>query len=127
MPVNEAKATKYFKKAAENGDALAQSTYGSCLLEGSGVEKDHTQAATCFMKSAMQGNSDGLVNLGMCYGRADGVQQNLIEAYKFIGTAAQLGDGQAAAMLPLIKEKMTPGQLSLAQKDIGSLLQEFKK
>ena len=126
VPVNEAQAAKYFKQAADSGDALSQSTYGSCLLEGAGVPKDPNQAVTYFMKSAMQGNCDGLVNLGRCYGTGVGVEQNLVEAYKFIGVASQLGDKEASAMLPLIKEKMTPGQFSLAQKDIESLLQEIK-
>ena len=79
------------------------------------------------MKSALQGNCDGLVNLGKCYGMGEGVEKYLVEAYKFFGVAAELGDKQAASMLPLIKEKMTPGQFALAQKDIASLLQEIKK
>jgi TPR repeat protein len=127
VTTNETQAAKYFKLAAESGDALAQSTYGSCLLEGSGVKKDPSQAVTWFMKSAMQGNCDGLVNLGKCYGMGDGVERNIIEAYKYFGVAAQLGDKEATAMLPIIKEKMTPGQLMLAEKDVAKLIQEIKK
>lgn len=50
-----AKAVKWFKEAAYQGNAIAQLLLGICYNEGHGVTQDHVEAMKWFEKSAEQG------------------------------------------------------------------------
>ncbi|GHT63435.1 hypothetical protein FACS189451_10160 [Bacteroidia bacterium] len=46
-----------FKKAAEQGAAIAQYELGLCYENGKGVTKDYSQAAYWYKKAAEQGDA----------------------------------------------------------------------
>ena len=79
VPKNDAEAVKWFRKAAEQGDALAQK------------------------------------NLGVMYVTGEGVPVNNVKAYMWWALAKAQGDEGAAGNLDIIKEQMTPADISKAQ------------
>lgn len=64
---DKAKAVKWYRKAAEQGSADAQTALGNCYRYGEGVEKNEVEAVTLFRKAAEQGSVDAQVALGKCY------------------------------------------------------------
>ena len=68
------------RKAAEQGDAAAQSNLGCCYSDGRGVEQDYEEAAKWFRKAAEQGDATAQSYLGYCYENGKGVEQNYEDA-----------------------------------------------
>ena len=56
MTQNKEEAAKWYKKAAEAGNADAQCDIGCCYYCGEGVKKDFGKAAEWYKKAAEQGN-----------------------------------------------------------------------
>lgn len=52
---DQAQAIKYYRLAAEQGDADAQFNLGCCYEGGNGVEKDLAEAAKYYYMAAEQG------------------------------------------------------------------------
>ncbi len=46
---------KWFRKAAEQGNAVAQCKLGQCYHNGEGVEQDYAEALKWYRKAADQG------------------------------------------------------------------------
>ena len=51
-------AVKWFRKAAEQGDASAQEGLGDCYRNGLGVPRDLSEAVKWYRKAARQGDED---------------------------------------------------------------------
>jgi len=87
---------KWFRKAADQGDAGAQSHLGVAYENGYGVPEDDIEALKWYRKAAGQGDADAQFNLGMMYakGYGDGA-----EAVKWFRKAA--GQGNAAGQYGL--------------------------
>ena len=49
---------KWYRKAAEQGDAEAQYKLGGCYLDGEGVARDKTEALKWWRKAAEQGHEE---------------------------------------------------------------------
>ena len=73
IPKNVPEALKWFRKAAEQGDAKVQFLLGAIYLNGDGVPEDSTEAAKWFLEAAKQGNVLAQTLLGDTYlkGRKD--------------------------------------------------------
>ena len=56
---------KWLRKAAEQGNADAQSILGIMFSYGQGVPQNYAEAMKWFRKSADQGNADAQVGLAM--------------------------------------------------------------
>ena len=76
-------AFKWYRLAAEQGDAVAQSNLGTCYFGGEGVEQDYGEAVKWFKKAAEQEQANAQYNLGLCYEKGFGVEQDYKEAVKF--------------------------------------------
>src|ERR1019366_8069776 len=63
VPQDDAEAAKWFHKAADQGDAVAQFNLGAMYDTGKGVPQDDAEAAKWFHKAAYQGNTDAKHNL----------------------------------------------------------------
>jgi TPR repeat protein len=48
-------AVKWFRKAADQGDAKAQLNLGACYFRGEGVKQDKAEAVKWYRKAAEQG------------------------------------------------------------------------
>jgi len=82
-------AVRYFRKAAEQGDAPAQNNLGVCYENGKGVEKDVYEAVKWYRKAAEQRYVLAQYNLGVCYANGAGVEKDMDEAVKWIRKAAE--------------------------------------
>ena len=80
------------KKAAENGDAIAQYNLGTYYYEGYCVNKSYTKAVELFKKSANQGYASAQFNLGLCYQQGVGTAQSYKNAVYWYKKAAEKDD-----------------------------------
>jgi uncharacterized protein len=64
---DEAEAARWFRKAADQGDPVAQESLGWLYADGRGVGRDETEAARLFRLAADQGHSRALNSLGLLY------------------------------------------------------------
>ncbi len=86
---SDTEAVKWWKKAAEQGNAEAQFMLGCCYKNGEGVEQNDTEAAKWWKKAAEQGDEVAQFMLGCCYKNGEGVQQSDTEAEKWYKQAWQ--------------------------------------
>jgi len=73
-------AEKYYRKAAEQGDARGEYGLGELYAGGKGVQQDYAEAAKWYQKAADHGHSKGQYKLGLMYSYGQGVQQDYIKA-----------------------------------------------
>lgn len=92
---NYTEAVKCFKKAAEQGNPLAQGMLGNCYATGLGITKDFTKAMYWFRQAAEQGDPMGQFMLGSCYERGVGVNRDFHTAAYWYKKAAEQGFGEA--------------------------------
>ena len=52
---NYTEAVKWYRKAADQGDAIAQYQLGRCYYNGEGVQQDYAEAIKLYRKAAEQG------------------------------------------------------------------------
>ncbi len=62
VPENDAEAVKWYRKAAEQGDASAQLNLGFMYYKGTGVPENDVKAYQWFSLAAAQGNSTAQSN-----------------------------------------------------------------
>ena len=80
MPLDYSEATKWFRLAAEQGDAEAQWNLGLMYHKGRGVIKDDREAVRWFRKAAQQGDPDAQRFLLVIRGKRSGTNWFLIES-----------------------------------------------
>jgi hypothetical protein len=82
VPENDAEAVNWFRKAADQGHALAQYNLGSRYANGEGVPENSIRAYVWWSMAKTQGHTDATENL---------------EILKPQMTKQQIADGQALA------------------------------
>ena len=118
VPQDFAEAVKWFRLAAEQGHALAQTSLGAMYLE-QGASQDFAKAAKWLRLAAELGEPLAQAILGSVYNTGQGVVQDYVEAHKWLNlAAAQSSDKQKqfAENRDLIADKMTPQQIAEAQR-----------
>ncbi|HEY9548828.1 MAG TPA: tetratricopeptide repeat protein, partial [Kiloniellaceae bacterium] len=93
------------RRAAEQGEARAQSNLGFYYMKGEGVERDPAEAARWWRAAADQGLPQAQFNLGMLYEQGEGVGTDLQEAARWYERAAAQGDRNAADRLAGLKRR----------------------
>ncbi len=96
---NYKEAFKWYKKAAEQGDADAQYALGCLYGGGQGVEKNMQEAIKWLKMAAEQGNADAQYLLGLLYCSDEGIEQDYEEAFKWCKKAAEQGNAGAQCKL----------------------------
>ncbi len=121
VPQDYAEAVKWFRKAAEQGNAAAQSDLGFMYAKGWGVPWDHTEAMKWYRLAADQGNVRAQYRLGGMY--ADGlfVSQDFVQAHMWLSLAASgLSDAEdrdpAVGDRDRVAKQMAPNQIAEAQR-----------
>ena len=66
MPQDFVQAVKWYRLAAEQGDAYAQYTLGLMYAKGQGMPQDFVQAVKWYRLAAEQGAASAQFNLGTC-------------------------------------------------------------
>ena len=67
---------KWYRKAAEQGLALAQHSLGYIYEKGNGVGQDYAEALKLYRKAAEQGLALAQNNHGSMYEKGNGVRQD---------------------------------------------------
>ena len=88
---NYTEAVKWWRKAADQGNADAQNYLGEYRERGS-KEQDQVEAEKWFRKAAEQGHADGQYNLARCYHYGKGIAKDYDEALKWYRKAAEQGN-----------------------------------
>ena len=89
---NRKLAVDWYRKSADQGNALAQTNLGFCYENGEGVAKDIKQAAFWYRQSAEQGNAMGQNSLGTCYYNGEGVAKDHKQAVFWYRKSAEQGN-----------------------------------
>ena len=89
------KAVKWYRKSANQGNAIAQNNLGVIYRNGYGVEHDYQEAVNWYRKSAEQGNAKAQYNLGVYYDNGEGVEQDYEEAVNWYKKSGEQGNATA--------------------------------
>ena len=92
---SDAEAVKWYRKAAEQGEAIAQYNLGNMYRDGRGVEQSDVEMVKWYRKSAEQGYATAQNNLGFMYQNGRGVEQSNVEAVKWYRKSAEQGYARA--------------------------------
>jgi TPR repeat protein len=92
-------AISLYRKAADQGYALAQNNLGDLYMKGDGVKKDPVEAVRWFTAAADQGNIFAQSSLGDACANGTGVDKNMRMAIMWYQKAADQGDQKANRML----------------------------
>ena len=121
--VNFEEAAKWFRKAADQGDANAQDVLGATYAEGLGVAQDHAEAVKWYRKAADQGVASAQNALGRMYANGEGVAQDYVQAHLWFNLAAARFPAsrtedrdRVVKNRDAIAAKMTPAQIAEAQR-----------
>ena len=72
VPEDYVEAVKWYRKAADQGDASAQYNLGRMVASGQGVRQDYVEAVKWYRKAADQGDASACFNLGLMYSNGQG-------------------------------------------------------
>jgi TPR repeat protein len=90
-----AQAIAWYRKAADQGDAIAQSQLGVAYEQGTGVPQDYLQAADWYRKAAEKGLAEAQYGLGFLYLHGKGVPKDDTQATTWMLKAAEQGETKA--------------------------------
>ncbi|WP_338924561.1 tetratricopeptide repeat protein (plasmid) [Pseudomonas silesiensis] len=128
-PQDDTLAAFWYRKAAEQGLAVAKCNLGVCYLYGKGVPISAYVAADWFLKAAMQGEVTAQYNLGILYSSGTGVKKHLGAAAAWFLKASDQGYGNAKIKLGhLLDSGVKPASPELCEAiDPSALNVDFKK
>jgi len=92
---SDSEAAHWFRKAAEQGYAIAQYNLAVMYESGQGVSVDPVEASAWYLKAAEQGQADSEYKIGACYQNGKGVKQDFVVAVLWLQKAADQGNADA--------------------------------
>lgn len=99
-------ALKWYSKASELGNSEATCRMGGFYKHGSGVEPDMGKAIRLYKKAiVVDGNSDALLDLGLCYLKGESVPRNDIHGFSLMERSAKQGNMMAQYNLGVLYRK----------------------
>lgn len=112
-----------YRRAAEDGDAVAQFALAHCFRLGMGVATDAEACAYWFRQSAEQGLADGQCNTGWCYGTGYGVPLSYGNAMHWYSLAEAQGHDLARrnnlAVRHVFARDLAASAISLAEEGLA--------
>ena len=126
FPKDYAEAVKWYRKAADQGSAIAQNNLGEMYYNGAGVSQDYAEALRLFLKAADRGIPSALSSLGNMYYKGEGVPKDDIEAYAWYNLAAAKDPLFARKNRDFIASRLPPEVQILAQQRTKQLQQEIE-
>ncbi|MCX6861247.1 MAG: tetratricopeptide repeat protein [Verrucomicrobia bacterium] len=106
---------KWFRKAAEHGDADAQNSLGYSYQTGIGIAQDATEAVRWFTLAAEHRFPRAWANLAICHANGYGVPKDVVESYAWWNLASTEME-RAARSRDDLERLMSPAQVSAAQR-----------
>jgi uncharacterized protein len=108
-------AMQWFQRAAERGVPHAFNALGKLYLGHPDLPQDYAAALIWFLRGAQLDDADCLYNIGVRYALGQGVEQDDVEAYKWLDLAADMGIGdvrsKAVGARQAIGERLMPLQV----------------
>ena len=98
------KGLKWYRKAADQGDAKAQANLGMSYASGMGAEQDYKEANEWFRKAANQGDANAQFRLGVANAKGLGAEKDFKKAMKWSQDAAVQGHAEAQYLIGAIYE-----------------------
>ncbi len=90
----------------------AEEQFGrGALLASEGTRQNFEGAADCYLKAADQGHALAQFNLGIMYGKGQGVSRNEALSVMWMTRAAKLGDAGAQYNLGMKRHRTSLGEL----------------
>ena len=111
-------AVKWYRLAADQGYAAAQSNLGVMYSNGEGVAQNFEEAVKWYRLSAQQGHVMGQINLATKYLAGEGVAQDYVRAHMWFNIVASTdssADSRYKTVRDAVATKMTPAQIAQAQ------------
>ncbi|MGD0628072.1 MAG: tetratricopeptide repeat protein [Terracidiphilus sp.] len=106
VPRDFVQAADWYRKAADQGYALAQYRLGLLYQQKeSGIMKDDGQAAAWLRKAADQGNAPAQAALGLCFSQGTGVAQDDAQAVAWYQKAVAQTNPEAMVGLALMYDR----------------------
>ena len=102
---------KWWRKAAEQNNAVAQYNLGICYIKGDGVPTDEIEAVKWIRKAAEQNNAMAQNILGLCYAIGSGIAKEYVEAYKWMLLSGMQGNKYTNEYVILIINMMSEEQI----------------
>jgi TPR repeat protein len=96
---DDTEAVRWYRLAADQGNATAQTNLGYMYVTGRGVPRDYAEAVRWYRLAADQGNATAQTNLGVLYETGRGVTQDYAEAVRWYRLAADQGKVSAQSHL----------------------------
>lgn len=109
-------AARWFRLAAEQGDARAQTNLASLYRTGRGVERDDVEAVNWLVKAAEQRHPRAMYLLAERFAQGKGVPQSPVLAYVWMSRAASLGSPSAQHRQKQLASSMTAKQREAARR-----------
>ena len=106
---------RWYRLAADQGDAIAQYNLGFMYGKGRGVPQDDKAAIRWYRLAADQGIASAQFNLGVMYATGEGVPQEYKKAHMWYNISAANGNESARKNRDLLAKEMTPEAVSQAQ------------
>ncbi len=116
MPQDHTEAVKWWRLAAEQGDAAAQNNLGAMYARGRGVPQNDAEAAKWIRMAAEQGYASAQNILGLMYINGEGVPQNYVSAYMWFTLAAAQGFEETQKAQNALAGEMKSDQVAEAQR-----------
>jgi hypothetical protein len=99
LPRNDTEAAKWYRKAADKGDALASVELAQQLVQGLGVQQDYLEARRRCEDAAKARFGPGAYCLGLMNRQGLGGPKDFEQAAKWFNQAAELQDDRAMLYL----------------------------
>ena len=116
VPQDYQTAVKWYTLAAEQGKAFARTNLGLKYEKGQGVSQNYKTAVKWYTLAAEQGYALAQFNLGVMYDKGEGVIQYYVRAHMWGNIGASNGNENGAKLRDLVAKKMTPADISKAQR-----------
>ena len=118
---DSAQAGAWYRKAAEQGHALAQFALALRYDTGHGLMRDYNQALAWYQKAAAQGHARAQFNVGLMYYSGQGTAPDMAQAWLWLSMAERGGVSAAARYLQNAAGRMDPPQLALLRERVELL------
>src|SRR5205085_11234526 len=123
LPKDFSEAARWYRKAADQGYAEAQSYLGYMYVHGEGVPQDYTEGVGWYRKAADQGHARAESALGYAYSTGEGVPLDYAQSARWYRKAAKQGDDYARRALDAMNLPLTVrDKVSLALEVLASVM-----
>jgi hypothetical protein len=120
VPKDLAEANRWYRQAAKQGYAAAQTNLGSTYEFGQGVPADMKQAVQWYRRAAEQGEGTSCANLARAYAEGHGVDQDPRLAYFWtlvaLHDSSPLANKPSQAFVEELRGRVSGEQLTAIEK-----------